>query len=362
MATLAMALVALAWTAPAAAQEGTRTFASGSVLQRLRNARLSAQDFLKQHRERLLGLGDASVRQLVSRLERAVTSARRARGARAKRSLQEITDLQGQLQRKVQAPAGAGEVAPAASGSQTAVAVADEGPAAPAPPSGILAEGVRIDVDLPALVAYGNASQADKSGNPEEAAKAWRALASIPGKNPYRRDAAARARAWEEYGKKLAGFAGQAQADYNKLEVVGKLQVFTNEQKASLVKQFMRKYRSLPSWVAKARDLLAQWEGPASSEQPAPKEPAASEAQGRPTEQADAGVTEGGWIRDKDGRWRRADKGGGKAGSEDRKGRIEERNRRGDEDRDRRERDVDERDDRDDEDRRRESDERRGKD
>jgi hypothetical protein len=217
-------------------------------------------------------------------------------------------------------------------------AAGDEGPAPPPPPSGTLADGVRLDVDLPALVAYGNASQADKIANPEDAAKAWRALASIPGKNPYRRDADQRARAWEEYGKKMAGFAGQALADYNKLEVVAKLQVFTNEQKASLVKQFMRKYRSLASWVSKARDLLAQGEGPPAPERQPPKEPSADQAQERAADRPDAGVKEGGWRRDKDGRWRRTDEDRGRRGDEDRRGRdVDEKDERpDDEDRGRR--------------------------
>jgi formylglycine-generating enzyme required for sulfatase activity len=116
---------------------------------------------------------------------------------------------------------------------------------------GSLTGNVQLGADVDVLVAYDKAGAAEKSGTTAEKAKAWKALAALEGKNPYRADAEKRAAAWEEYARREEQLAEKAGEEWEKLQKLLPLRVVSAEQKKRLLAQFKSRFGALAVYRAK---------------------------------------------------------------------------------------------------------------
>src|SRR5258708_37799166 len=82
------------------------------------------------------------------------------------------------------------------------------GPGGEAAPPAPLARLAAADVDAYVLVAIDEARSAEAQ-NPDDAASAWRAVAELPGANPFRETASERAKEWQADAESQRGVRAQ---------------------------------------------------------------------------------------------------------------------------------------------------------
>ena len=130
------------------------------------------------------------------------------------------------------------------------------GPLGPAP------EGLTVDYDVDAdvLVLYDQARTADVAGSdhPDAAARAWNAVATAAGENPFRDLASARAAAWDSYATGKRAYDAQRAADSSRLRKVLPLKWVSDWVKLELVERYASSYGAEP-----ARQILPQSRLPA---------------------------------------------------------------------------------------------------
>ncbi|MFN7131209.1 MAG: hypothetical protein ACK4N5_03950 [Myxococcales bacterium] len=115
----------------------------------------------------------------------------------------------------------------------------------PALPENLRTGGaIDVDVDADVLVAYDAALQADARGadRPDAAAEAWAKVASFTRKNPYRDDAAVRAKHWREFGQRQRELAQQREADRQQLKKILPLSAVGVDRKEQLIAQYAKLY------------------------------------------------------------------------------------------------------------------------
>ena len=122
--------------------------------------------------------------------------------------------------------------------------------APPTPPAPLGKLDVAV-VDANALVAIDEARSADAQ-NPDEAAAAWRAVAELPGPNPLRETAAARAKEWRAYADGKRAFEAQLFRDTARLRKVLPLGAVSDATKIELLVRYTRAYGA-----ARASPLLS---------------------------------------------------------------------------------------------------------
>jgi TPR repeat protein len=112
--------------------------------------------------------------------------------------------------------------------------------AQPAPPAP-LAKLAAAEVDAYVLVAIDEARGAELQ-NPDDAASAWRAVAELPGANPYRETASERAKEWQAYAEGKRAFDAQLSRDTARLKKVLPLAAVTDATKTELLVRYTRAY------------------------------------------------------------------------------------------------------------------------
>jgi hypothetical protein len=112
--------------------------------------------------------------------------------------------------------------------------------AQPAPPAP-LARLAAADVDAYVLVAIDEARSAEAQ-NPDDAASAWRAVAELPGANPFRETASERAKEWQAYAESKRAFDAQLSRDTARLKKVLPLAAVTDATKTELLVRYTRAY------------------------------------------------------------------------------------------------------------------------
>jgi TPR repeat protein len=110
-----------------------------------------------------------------------------------------------------------------------------------------LSSGVSLGADVDVLVAYDRAMKAERVDDPRAKSAAWKVVAALGGKNPYREDAARRASAWEELARKREELEKVANEEWAKLEKLLPLDVLGEEQKTRLAAAFAARFGSLPN-------------------------------------------------------------------------------------------------------------------
>lgn len=120
-----------------------------------------------------------------------------------------------------------------------------------------------MDVEPDLLVARDTALRADKQGKerPEEAASAWKALAAIPGKNPFLVESAAREKQWTAYAEKKRAFELQLAKDTERLQKVLPLSSIEDAVKTELLVRYAQLYG-----MEKALGFIPLIESPATKE------------------------------------------------------------------------------------------------
>ena len=112
-------------------------------------------------------------------------------------------------------------------------------PAVPASSEGA-DDAVNLDADSGVLVAYDQARRIEARGreNPEDAAGAWRRVADMPGQNPFREMAIARAQQWEAYAAGRRAVDAQLGRDTARLRRVLPLESLADSAKIELLVRF----------------------------------------------------------------------------------------------------------------------------
>ena len=108
--------------------------------------------------------------------------------------------------------------------------------------SGALSGGLKLTASIDALEAYDGAMKAEKSGAPRERAQAWAKLALVADNNPYRTQAAERAKQWQEHAERQEAQWKSAQEQAATLARSLRLSVLTEDQKFSIVERFARDF------------------------------------------------------------------------------------------------------------------------
>ena len=109
----------------------------------------------------------------------------------------------------------------------------------------LTSEGKGLDLsNTDALVARDRALEMDKSGkeHPDDAAKAWQAVADVPGSNPFRKEAAGRAGEWRAFADKKNAYDKQLASDTGNLRKLLPLRSVPPEVKIQLLVEYARRY------------------------------------------------------------------------------------------------------------------------
>lgn len=103
---------------------------------------------------------------------------------------------------------------------------------------------VRLDADTEVLEAHALAVERDAHGKdqPGAAAVAWERLHAFTKGNPFRAEAAARAKLWREYDEKQKAYAAQVAEDTRRLQRVLPLATIAPAQKAELLGAYLQSY------------------------------------------------------------------------------------------------------------------------
>ncbi|MGZ6125673.1 MAG: hypothetical protein ACXWLR_11980, partial [Myxococcales bacterium] len=117
-------------------------------------------------------------------------------------------------------------------------------PDVPAAPGTLAEGGVGLDVNPDALVARDAALDADKPAKekPDEAAAAWQKLADVGGNNPFRAEAAVRAKEWKAFAEKKKAYEAQLAGDTANLRKVLPLRSVAPAMKTQLLLRYAKLY------------------------------------------------------------------------------------------------------------------------
>jgi len=115
------------------------------------------------------------------------------------------------------------------------------GPAAQPTPPAPLARLDVAGVDANVLIAIDEARSAEAQ-SPDDAASAWRAVAELPGANPFREVASARAKEWQAYAENKRAFDAQLSRDTKRLRKVLPFAAVTDATKIELLVRYTRAY------------------------------------------------------------------------------------------------------------------------
>src|SRR3989449_6262408 len=118
-------------------------------------------------------------------------------------------------------------------------------PEVPAPVQpGTEESALNLEADANVLVAWDRARRVEESGKqrPDDAAYAWRRLASMPGMNPFREVALARAQQWDAYAQAKRAGEAQMARDAARLRKVLPLASLTDAAKIELLVRFASAY------------------------------------------------------------------------------------------------------------------------
>jgi len=117
----------------------------------------------------------------------------------------------------------------------------------PSLPSGLNPNGaISFSVDADVLIARDQALQIDANGadNPLEASAAWAKLAAMDSNNPFREEAAERARQWSDFAQKQHDLGAQKESDFMRIAKVLPLTSVSVQNKLDLLKSFGGLYGS----------------------------------------------------------------------------------------------------------------------
>ncbi|MGZ6125916.1 MAG: tetratricopeptide repeat protein [Myxococcales bacterium] len=105
-------------------------------------------------------------------------------------------------------------------------------------------DALNLEADTSVLVAWDRARRVEARGreNPDDAAEAWRRLAGLPGRNPFREIAATRAQQWEAFAVGQRASEIQLARDTTRLRMVLPLASVTDAAKVELLVRYATAY------------------------------------------------------------------------------------------------------------------------
>src|SRR5581483_7812600 len=116
-------------------------------------------------------------------------------------------------------------------------------PEVPAPAE-VPEDALNLDANASVLVAWDRARRIEVNGkeNPDAAAEAWRRVASLGGRNPFKEIAATRAQQWEAFAESRRAAQGQMARDTTRLRRVLPLSSVTDTAKIDLLVRYATAY------------------------------------------------------------------------------------------------------------------------